>query len=140
MHNQPSFTIISETDSAVAHKFPGAEVGWIPELQPPVDDATSGCCLTTSIFVTISINTYLIISTDLTSASSLSDIVHQCALEEESESLHSPPIVSTNCDHDDDEETEADMSAMLDNVRNRESTIFRELQIIQSPNIADMSG
>ena len=58
MHNQPSFTIFSEADSAVAHKFPGLEVGWIPELQPPVDDATSGCCLTTSIFVTISINIY----------------------------------------------------------------------------------
>ena len=58
IHNQPSFTISSETDSAVAHQFPGCEVGWIPELQPPVDDATSGCCLTISILVTISINIY----------------------------------------------------------------------------------
>ena len=52
----------------------------------------------------------------MTSGSSLSDIVHQCALEEESESLHSAHIVPTNCDHD-DEVAEADMEAMFDNVR-----------------------
>ena len=40
-------------------------------------------------------------------------------MEEESESLHSTPIVPTNCDHD-DEVAEADMKAMFDNVRNHE--------------------